>query len=289
MDLFGSVNVLTRTSVRRLSRCCGTVLVKVLLASLSSSFVGCDRSAGRQSPSSAGGGSWPLDSRSNRGPVGRQALKTNQISTPLPALPPGATPIPPPDPRQAEFDALKRMIFRGREDDAIATLESHPEWVHYCNATTGSLLTAAAGCGRIRMVEYLLDHGADPNVRTPLCPTPLDACLCSAINADEARRQGVVYPVERYDAVFELLLARGANPNVRMPLYMKMFTEYDVITAADDLFEIGMKLQRSPTAHASQRNAMLAALRHHRGLPVDAMLPINADSRYIKSRDPVRN
>ena len=62
-------------------------------------------------------------------------------------------------------------------------------------------LNEAAFHGHWRLVEFLVEHGADVNHALPgTAETPLHAALCKANRPD-------------YDEVVRVLLARGANPN----------------------------------------------------------------------------
>lgn len=191
------------------------------------------------------------------------------------------TPMPPPDPRDDEFGKITRRIHNGDDDGAIELLEAHPEWIQYCNANWGSLLSVAAGAGRVPITTYLLDHGANPNALSYWNQSPLEACLGNGKLAENCRKAGLDVEQHRVDITFELLLARGANPHTPKSTFSHAMTE-NGLTSGNDLLEFGIQLQQSRNWHGVQRSGMLASLRAYRDLPVDAMLPLNADSLYLR-------
>ncbi len=93
--------------------------------------------------------------------------------------------------RWGEFEILKDMLARGIPIDGKAG-----------NGAT-ALMHAASG-GQTRIVEYLLKHGADPNISADdHWRTALMSCLAAL------HKEG------KYLAILQLLLDAGADPNLR--------------------------------------------------------------------------
>ncbi len=193
----------------------------------------------------------------------------------------GRIPMPSPDPRDDEFGKITRQIYKAEDDEVLSLLEAHPEWIRYCNANLGPLVAVAALSGRVPMVKYLLDHGANPNALNYWNQSPLELCLGNGQFAEQFRKAGLDVEQRRADITFELLLAHGANPNTPKSTFSHVMTEGG-LTSGNDLLDFGVQLQQSRNWHGVQRNAMLASLRAYRGLPVDAMLPLNADALYLR-------
>lgn len=188
---------------------------------------------------------------------------------------------PPVDPRDEEFSKLKRLIATCDEDAAIAYFDQHPDLIDYCNPQSGTPLGLATGHGLTRLAAFLLDHGANPSQLNYWGQSPLELCL---FGAQTTGRDGEADNLRPVDKAFELLLDHGSDPFARKSPHVQVRTEHGV-TAETDLLDFGIALQQSPADQCIQRNVMLAALRARRGLPVDAMLPVNADSLYLPKSD----
>jgi hypothetical protein len=170
------------------------------------------------------------------------------------------------------------LIRRGHFDEVIQTLEAHPELITYAHSQKGTLLFPTLGRRGNVLAAYLLEHGADPNATsywggwTPLC------CCVDTADCLELPQHGVGLR-DNLGAV-ELLLAHGADPKrARFPVGVELASgRADQPT--ESLLEGGERLQRSKFRHCVQRSAIMALVRDQLGLPVDAMLPLNAPSFY---------
>lgn len=198
---------------------------------------------------------------------------TPPIPRPKP-VPPGTTIRSPVDPKDAEFQAAYRLMRKGKMAEILRMLEEDPELITWEHQDNGGLLNAAAGYGHIQIVEYLLEHGANPNTRNQHGVTPLYNCVISQGDAGGD-----------YVGTVDLLLAHGADIDARFyPLSILKILHGIEVTHKDTMLEYGEKLQRSKWNHSISRNAVMARLREHMELPVDAMLPLNATSLYQQLR-----
>ncbi len=199
--------------------------------------------------------------------------KTPPIPRPKPR-PPGTIIRSTRDPKDAEFRAALQLMRKGKVAEILQMLEEDPElntWEHQDN---GGLLNAAAPSGQILVVEYLLEHGSNPNTRNTYGATPLYNCILSPGNIDGD-----------YAGIVGLLLAHGADIDARFyPLNILKNLDEIEISHKDTMLEFGEKMQRSKWLHSISRNAVMARLREHEGLPVDAMLPMNATPLYQQLR-----
>ncbi|HEY6390644.1 MAG TPA: ankyrin repeat domain-containing protein [Bryobacteraceae bacterium] len=73
-----------------------------------------------------------------------------------------------------EPDELMEAIVNGDDERALAMLESQSALTHACNRNGWTPLHAAAAMRNERLVEWLLQHGAEVNRRDPQSRTPLD-------------------------------------------------------------------------------------------------------------------
>ena len=177
------------------------------------------------------------------------------------------------------------MISKGYEEELIEALERKPEMVNYQpQGRRGTLLFTAAALGRLRVAQYLLQHGANPNHCGEYLDVPLLICLqnVGVIKTELSESQGMI-------AVFDLLLNHGASPKLMGYQFSSIAnpdgtfkTERTLILSADTLIKLGIKYQRSPNDHSIARSWLIAHLRDHMDLPVDAMLPLNANSLYLR-------
>jgi hypothetical protein len=169
---------------------------------------------------------------------------------------------------------------RGEFDRVMQTLEEHPDLITSKHSQKGTLLFRALGRRGNVLAKYLLERGADPNATSYWGGfTPLASCVEMAGSLDLPQPEGVVVSCDYLGAV-ELLLAHGADPNrARFPLGIHLAAGHPK-QQSESLLEGGERLQRSKFDHSTKRNAVMACVRDHLGLPVDAMLPLNAPSFY---------
>ena len=102
----------------------------------------------------------------------------------------------------------------------------------------------------------------------------------------QGRAKGVV---GKPPVVETVLLNHGASPKLMGYQFSSIAnpdgtfkTERTLILSADTLIKLGIKYQRSPNDHSIARSWLIAHLRDHMDLPVDAMLPLNANSLYLR-------
>jgi ankyrin repeat protein len=101
-------------------------------------------------------------------------------------------------------DKLFEAIGSGDDAGAIAMLEAEPAAIRSCNRDGWTPLDVAAASLNERLVEWLLQRGADPNRRGPAGRTALD--LAAELKRDDA---------ERFAAVAGMLRRRGAPLTAR--------------------------------------------------------------------------
>ena len=82
-------------------------------------------------------------------------------------------------------------------DDIISLLTADPSQIHATDVNQDSVLHHAAYGGKIKILEYLLDHGADVNARNSTDSTPLHRWISCQNNTEGAK----------------LLISRGALLN----------------------------------------------------------------------------
>lgn len=219
------------------------------------------------------------------GPSGTPALpfpappwkKTLPTAGPKPQSP-GTTIRSPVDEKDPEFNAAYRLMEKGKVAEFLLMLEDDPELIGWEHQSAGGFLNVAAGYGQILIVQYLLEHGANPNSRDMFGATPLHNCLIRAGNI------GLQRTVD-YVGIADLLLTHGADINATVyPLTDRSHTGAIEVSHKDSLLEIGERLQRSKGNDSIVRNGVMARLREHLELPVDALLPLNATSRYQQLR-----
>jgi ankyrin repeat protein len=93
-----------------------------------------------------------------------------------------------------------RAILSGEADRAIVLLQEDPARIRTRHVPTGaSPLHAAAQALDVKLVEWLLDHGADPNARAHEDVTPLDRAASRWYQTD----------TDRVAAIAALLMTRG--------------------------------------------------------------------------------
>ena len=103
---------------------------------------------------------------------------------------------------------MNAVLRRDDEDAMIAVFEAHPSLVHTANSEGRTPLHWASACLWPRMAAWLLDHGADANVRATTGETPLDV-------VGHWRDDSSVDKVHLSTSVGEMLIARGAERTAR--------------------------------------------------------------------------
>ena len=109
-------------------------------------------------------------------------------------------------------DELTEAIAGGDEARAIAMLGSAPALIHACNRNGWTPLHVAAAMRSERVVEWLLEHGADANRRGPGDRTPLDQAV--------GRGWRRVGDADRFAPVAGMLRRRGAELTARSAVAM---------------------------------------------------------------------
>src|SRR5262249_43189203 len=104
------------------------------------------------------------------------------------------------------IDDLMQTIASAGEERALAMLEAEPALARACDRNGWTPLDAAAGARSQRLIEWLLDHGAEVNRRGPHDRTPLDNAI--------ARRWTAADP-EALTPIAELLRRHGAQLTAR--------------------------------------------------------------------------
>jgi hypothetical protein len=161
-------------------------------------------------------------------------------------------------------------------DEAIQLLEEHPELHTYRHSRCGLLLYDCAGNGRQELVRYLLQRRADPNIAELHGSNSLFSCIEGA----ESYQQAIDGIPRDYAEVMDLLLKAGGRADAKTNLVGTVIkTSHEEITGSDTLLEAGVKFQSCRYQNRA-RSAVLARLREALDLPVDALLPLNADSLY---------
>jgi ankyrin repeat protein len=110
-------------------------------------------------------------------------------------------------PVTAAQDDLNEAIVRGEEARAVAILQREPALMNVCDRRGWAPLHMAAAVLNLRLVAWLLDHGADVNRGGPADRTPLDLA-----DGTGWRKAG---GLEKYPAVARMLRERGAELTAR--------------------------------------------------------------------------
>jgi len=92
----------------------------------------------------------------------------------------------------------------GNEEAMIAVFEEHPDLADLCPPDGQTLLHHMAGCGALRVMKWLLDHGAEVNRKSDEGWTPLDF-------AATGRGGDWIFDNAKFDRVAELLVTHGAE------------------------------------------------------------------------------
>jgi ankyrin repeat protein len=99
---------------------------------------------------------------------------------------------------------LHQAYQSGSEEAMIAVFEEHPDLADLCPPDGRTLLHHMAGCGALRVMKWLLDHGADVNGKSDEGWTPLDF-------AATGRGGDWLFDNAKFERVAELLLTHGAE------------------------------------------------------------------------------
>ena len=92
----------------------------------------------------------------------------------------------------------------GNEEAMIAVFEEHPDLADLCPPDGRTLLHHMAGRGALRVMKWLLDHGAEVNRKSDEGWTPLDF-------AATGRGGDWIFDNAKFDRVAELLVTHGAE------------------------------------------------------------------------------
>ena len=99
---------------------------------------------------------------------------------------------------------LDQAYQSGSEEAMIALFEEHPDLADLCPPDGRTLLHHMAGCGALRVMKLLLDHGAEVNRKSDDGWTPLDF-------AATGRGGDWIFDNAKFERVAELLLTHGAE------------------------------------------------------------------------------
>jgi ankyrin repeat protein len=99
---------------------------------------------------------------------------------------------------------LHQAYQSGSEEAMIAVFEENPDLADLCPPDGRTLLHHMAGCGALRVMKWLLDHGADVNGKSDEGWTPLDF-------AATGRGGDWLFDNAKFERVAELLLTHGAE------------------------------------------------------------------------------
>jgi len=135
-------------------------------------------------------------------------------------------------PDEAVRKKLRNAFSSGGEEAVVAVFDEHPELAEMCPPDGVTLLHQAAGRGALRMIRWLLDHGADVNRTSEQGWTPLDF-------AATGRGGPWLFNHVTLEAVSALLLARGARLS---PLSAAALGRWDYLATRtkEDLLDTGV-------------------------------------------------
>lgn len=186
--------------------------------------------------------------------------------------------LPNPGLRDTEFDAISELIRRGDLDEVVQILEDDPSLITYHHSQQGTLLFRTLGIRGNELAKYMLERGADPNAVPFWGGNPLCGCVAAAGCRELPQHGG---GTGDYLGAVELLLAHGADPErARFPRGVTLGAGWSH-RPTESIFEGGERLQRHKHNQTIERSVILARIREHMGLPVDAMLPQNTNSLYL--------
>jgi ankyrin repeat protein len=114
---------------------------------------------------------------------------------------------------------IREAYMAGREDAMVAVFGQHPELARMCGAGGVTMLHQAAGSGRLLLMKWLADHGAEVNARAHRVPhhsatfldrlaqgwTPLDFAATGS-GSDEW-----LFNNDKFQPAAKLLLEHGAE------------------------------------------------------------------------------
>jgi hypothetical protein len=99
---------------------------------------------------------------------------------------------------------LHQAYQSGSEEAMIAVFEEHPDLADLCPPDGRTLLHQMSGRGALRVMKWLLDHGAEVNRKSDEGWTPLDF-------AATGRGGDWIFDNAKFDRVAELLVTHGAE------------------------------------------------------------------------------
>jgi ankyrin repeat protein len=114
---------------------------------------------------------------------------------------------------------IREAYMAGREEAMVAVFDQHPELAKMCGAGGVTMLHQAAGSGRLLLMKWLIDHGAEVNASAHVVPhhsatfldrapqgwTPLDFAATGS-GSDEWR-----FNNDKFQLAAKLLLEHGAE------------------------------------------------------------------------------
>src|SRR4029079_17503362 len=69
---------------------------------------------------------------------------------------------------------LHQAFLSGNEDAAVAVFDEHPELAEQCPPDGASLFHQMPGHGAMKVMKWMIDHGADVNKKSQKGVSPLD-------------------------------------------------------------------------------------------------------------------
>jgi len=98
---------------------------------------------------------------------------------------------------------LMQAYQTGSEDTMVAVFDEHPELAQMCPPDGMTMLHQMAGHGALKLMKWMIEHGADINRRSQQGWTPLDV-------AASGRGGGWLFDNAKFDRTAQLLLDHGA-------------------------------------------------------------------------------
>jgi Ankyrin repeats (many copies) len=117
---------------------------------------------------------------------------------------------------------LHQAYQSGNEEAMIAVFEEHPDLAGLCPPDGRTLLYQMSGRGALRVMKWLLDHGAKVNRKSDEGWTPLDF-------AATGRGGDWIFDNAKFDRVAELLVKHGAELS---PLSAAVLGRWDYLRGA---------------------------------------------------------
>jgi ankyrin repeat protein len=115
---------------------------------------------------------------------------------------------------------LHQAYQSGSEDAMVAVFDEHPELAEMCPPDGVTMLHQMAGHGAIKMMKWMIDHGADINRKSQQGWTPLDF-------AASGRGGDWLFDNSKFELTAQLLLSNGAQLS---PLSAATLGRWDYLT-----------------------------------------------------------